>query len=165
MRKGLRIFLIVFVVLLIAVGASLWKQHTYQRDYQAALENSNFLNWCGSVEEESLHTCYISRGTGANSVGRELTVDEIRDLCEGFHEVSVADIALSEDGKGYAMVDEQETRLTFRDTEGEYILRYRPHNPTELYLGGWGDAYGKRQILWTTDQSLIDFVLTHVPTK
>ena len=98
-------------------------------------------------------------------MGRDLTEDEVRDLCDQFRSLSDADITLTEDHKGYAMVDEQEIRLTFRDAEGEYILRYRPHNPSELYLGGWGDAFGKRQTLWTTHQALIDFILTHAPAK
>lgn len=161
MKKSRLVFALLSAVILLVYGYQYSAEYAYAR----ALEQSNFLNWCGGVSAEQLHTCYISRGTGAGGVGRDLTADEIHDLCNQFRSLSDADIALTEDHKGYAMVDEQESRLTFRDAEGEYILRYRPHNPSELYLGGWGDAFGKRQTLWTTHQALIDFILTHAPTK
>ncbi len=159
MKQSRLVFALLSAVILLVCGF----QHSTEYAYARALEQTNFLHWCESVEESSLHTCYISCGTGADSVGRDLTAKEIRDLCDRFQSLSSADIILTEDHKGYAMVDEQEIRLTFRDAEGEYILRYRPHNPTELYLGGWGDNFGKRQVLWTTQQALIDFILTHSP--
>lgn len=159
MKKSRLVFALLSAVILLVCGYQYSAEHAYVR----ALEQSNFLKWCASVTEDQLHTCYISCGTGANGVGRDLTADEIRDLCGQFRGLSAADLTLTEDHKGYAMVDEQEIRLTFRDAEGEYILRYRPHNPAELYLGGWGDSFGKQQVLWTTQQALIDFILTHSP--
>ena len=161
MRKSRLVFALLIAVILLVCGYP----YSTEFAYAQALERSNFLHWCEGVEESSLHTCYISRGTGADGVGRDLTAKEIRDLCDRFQSLTAADIILTEDHKGYAMVDEQEIRLTFRDAEGEYILRYRPHNSTELYLGGWGDSFGECQTLWTTHQALIDFILTHAPAK
>ena len=161
MRKSRIVFALISAAVLLVCGY----QYSIEYAYGRALEQSNFLKWCSNVTEEKLHTCYLSYGTGSNGAGHDLTDEEIRGLCELFRSLSDVDILLTESNKGYSMVDEQETRLTIRDAEGEYILRYRPHNPTELYLGGWGDSFGKCQTLWTTRQALIDFILTHTPTK
>lgn len=170
MRKGLRIFLIVFIVLLIAVGASLWQQYAYQRDYQAALENSNFLRWSHTVAAENIEYAVIRRGYGADAPKYVLSPEEIEAACEIFHTFPVEELSLTNDGKGYAFLSGQDADINFyiNDGKDEFEFRYRPSNPSELYIRSnseMGDSFQDLGNRWTTHDALIDFMLSHAPAN
>lgn len=170
MTKGLRIFLLLFSVVLITACGSLWIRYTDQKNYQEALENSNFLQWCGTISAENLEIATISCGYGANTNKHFLSLEEKEAVCKILHEFSSDALALTEDGKEYFILTGQDADINFymRDNRGEFEFRYRPTNPKELYIRSnseMGDSYKNRQNRWTTNETLIDFILTHAPKE
>lgn len=170
MRKGTRIFLVLLAVLLVAACGSLWQRYAYQRGYQAALENSNFLQWSKTVSAENLEIATISCGYGAGTTKYFLSLEEIEEACEILHSFSTEEISLTNDQKGYAVVGDEFEDINFslRDQRGEFEFRYRPSNSGELYIrmnSEMADSYKDLNSLWTSKESMIDFMLTHAPAK
>lgn len=170
MRKGTRVFLVLLAVLLVAVCGSLLQQYAYQRGYQTALENSNFLQWSRTVSAEDLEIATISCGYGAGTTKYFLSPEEIEEACEILHSFSTEEIFLTNDHKGYAVVGDEFEDINFslRDHRGEYQFRYRSSNPRELYIrmnSEMADSYKGLNDLWTSKESMIDFMLTHAPAK
>lgn len=170
MRKGTRIFLVLLAVLLVAACGSLWQRYAYQRGYQAALENSNFLQWSKTVSAENLEIATISCGYGTGTTKYFLSPEEIEEACEILHSFSTEEISLTNDHKGYAVVGDEFEDINFslRDQRGEFEFRYRPSNSGELYIrmnSEMADSYKDLNSLWTSKESMIDFMLTHAPAK
>lgn len=170
MRKGTRVFLILLAVLLVAVGGSLWQRYAYQRGYQAALENSNFLRWSHTVAAEDIEYAVIRRGYGADTLKYVLSLEEIEAACEILHTFPVEDFSLTNDGKGYAFLSGQDADINFyiNDGKDEFEFRYRPSNPSELYIRSnseMGDSFQDLGNRWTTHEVLIDFMLSHAPAN
>ncbi len=170
MRKGTRVFLVLLAVLLVAVCGSLWQRYAYQRGYQAALENSNFLQWSYPVAAEDLEIATISCGYGAGTTKYFLSPEEIDAACEILHSFSAEEISLTNEDKGYAFVNDELEDVNFflHDHRGEYQFRYRPSNPSELCIrmnSEMADSYKDLNSLWTSKESMIDFMLTHAPAK
>lgn len=170
MRKGTRIFLVLLAVLLVAACGSLWQRHAYQRGYQAALENSNFLQWSKTVSAKGLEIATISCGYGAGTTKYFLSSEEKEAACEILHSFSTEEISLTNDHKGYAVVGDEFEDINFslRDQRGEFEFRYRPSNSGELYIrmnSEMADSYKDLNSLWTSKESMIDFMLTHAPAK
>lgn len=169
-KKELRIFLLMLSAWVLVICALAWYQYDYQRDYQAALENSNFIQWSHAVTAEDVEYAGIRCGYGADTVKYHLSPEEIQEACQILNDFPVEDLSLTNDGKGYSFLSGQDADINFFINDGtdEFEFRYRPSNPQELYIRSnseMGDTFKDLGNRWTTNEALLDFILTHAPTK
>ena len=170
MNRGLRVFLLLLAVTLVTACVSLGLRYIDQRNYQEALENSNFIQWSREISADAIEYAVIRRGYGADEVKSVLSLNEIKEVCQILNNLSLEEFSLSNDGKGYGFLDGQDADINFyiRDNTDEFEFRYRPSNPQELYIRSnseMGDSYKNHQNRWTTNDALIDFILTYAPGK